>query len=334
MNIHSSYAEPTLPIVTILASENRAHLESRILDTNCALEEAARHIWSDRVRGAQTALRVMKQFAETAGALEACGWPAERIKECLEPSRKVFATSSFMRRCQEWPRGYAGDFETIEYLFAGVNQSLSGTLGWHIENTLLQSPVVQQHHNKLKNQSREIIGALMRSRTARVLSVGCGGCLDWVPVLPHLKSFSGEIVLNDCEPAALELAERRLRPVTTHVRLVPGNVIRMSKRLAQGGRFDLVLAGGLFDYLPDRASVYLLRVIAQDLLTPGGVLLFTNIAEGNPWRRLMEYGSNWNLVERSETSIFELCREAGIPDSCILLQREDTGLTLIARVVL
>jgi hypothetical protein len=26
-----------------------------------------------------------------------------------------------MRRCQEWPRGYPGDFETIEYLTAGAN---------------------------------------------------------------------------------------------------------------------------------------------------------------------------------------------------------------------
>lgn len=87
-------------------------------------------------------------------------------------------------------------------------------------------------------------------------------------------------------------------------------------------------------WLPDRASIYLLRVIAQDLLTPGGVLLFTNIAEGNPWRRLMEYGSDWDLIERSEVRILELCRAAGITGSCISLQREDTGLTLIARVVL
>jgi hypothetical protein len=67
---------------------------------------------------------------------------------------------------------------------------------------LLEAPVVQQHRNKLRHQSLEIDGALMRNRAARVLSVACGGCLDWVPVLPRLQDFAGEIVLNDSEPRA------------------------------------------------------------------------------------------------------------------------------------
>jgi hypothetical protein len=171
-----------------------------------------------------------------------------------ELQRQVFAASPFMQRCQEWPRGYAGDFETIEYLVAGVNCSAPETLGWHIEGLLLESPVVQQHCNKLRCQSQEIAGAVTRSRSARVLSIGCGGCLDWVPILPQLKSFTGEIVLNDSEPAALELAERRLRSATTHYRLAPGNFIRIVRRLADCPGFDLVLAGGLFDYLSHRAT--------------------------------------------------------------------------------
>lgn len=56
------------------------------------------------------------EFGATVATLEALGWPADRIQEHLRPARQVFATSTFLRRCQEWPRGYAGDFETIEYL--------------------------------------------------------------------------------------------------------------------------------------------------------------------------------------------------------------------------
>jgi hypothetical protein len=145
-----------------------------------------------------------------------------------------------MRRCQEWPRGYAGDFETIELLAAGDNQSLPGTLGWHVEAALLESAVVQQHRNKLSRQSLEIGRALTRNKAAQVLSIACGGCLDWVPVLPCLENFTGEIVLNDSEPAALELAAQRLGSVTAQYRLVPGNVIRVAKHLADCSRFDLV----------------------------------------------------------------------------------------------
>ena len=197
----------------------------------------------------------------------------------------------------------------------------------------MESAVVQQHRNKLRCQSLEIGRAVMKNRAARVLSIACGGCLDWTPILPRLKDFAGEIVLNDFEPAALQLAEQRLGSSTTRYRLVPGNVIRVARRLADYPRFALVLAGGLFDYLSRRAMVVLLRAIYEDLLRPGGILLFTNIAEGNPWRLLMEYGANWTLIERSEAGIIGICREAGMAISSVSVTRENTGLTLITRVV-
>lgn len=305
----------------------------RLSEMNRSLEEAGQLFWETRSEGREVATRFLEEFSAIAAALETRGWSAERIQEELKPSRDVFATSSFMRRCQEWPRGYAGDFETIEYLAAGRNHSVPGSLGWHFEEILLQSAIVKQHLNKLRLQSLEIVRAVTRNRSARVFSMACGGCLDWVPVVPSLKDFAGDIVLNDHEPAALELAERRLRLATTQYRLAPGNVLRVAKRLVSGARFDLVVAGGLFDYLPDRAIVFLLRVIFHDLLAPGGVLLFTNIAEGNPARALMEHGANWTLIERSEEQIRELCRDAGIARSSLSLERDPTGLTLIVRVV-
>jgi hypothetical protein len=61
-----------------------------------------------------------------------------------------------MQRCQEWPRGYAGDFETIEYMVSGANQSLPDTLGWHIEKISAAAP------QQAETQSLEITEAVMR----------------------------------------------------------------------------------------------------------------------------------------------------------------------------
>jgi len=318
---------------TELSADVMCEVEARIWvsETNRSLEEAAHRFWGDCAAGREVAMRLLKRFSETAAALESRGWSAEGIREHLAASRRVFASSAFMRRCQDWPRGYAGDFETIEYLVAGANHSRPGTLGWHIEEILLHSPVVQQHRNKLNYQSLEIASTLMRSKAARVLSIACGGCLDWIPILPQLNDFAGEIVLNDVEAAALQLAERRLRSATTRYRITPGNIIRLAKRLANCPPFDLIVAGGLFDYLPNTAIVVLLREL-QDLLTAGGILLFTNIAEDNPWRHLMEYGSNWNLNGRSEDRVLEICRQAGIPRCIVTIKREPTRLTLITTV--
>jgi extracellular factor (EF) 3-hydroxypalmitic acid methyl ester biosynthesis protein len=151
--------------------------------------------------------------------------------------------------------------------------------------------------------------------------------------MPCLENFAGEIILNDFEPDALALAATRLRAATCQIRLEPGNILRVSKRLTRFPRFNLVIAGGLFDYLSDKAIILLLRSVHEDLLVPGGVLLFTNLAKGNPWRTLMGHGSNWSLNERTEGQTRELCRDAGIPQSAVFVKREATGLAILTRVV-
>jgi extracellular factor (EF) 3-hydroxypalmitic acid methyl ester biosynthesis protein len=154
-----------------------------------------------------------------------------------------------------------------------------------------------------------------------------------VPALPLLHNFAGEIVLNEFESAALVLADSRLRAATRRIRLEHGNVLRASKRLTCCPPFNLVVAGGLFDYLSDKAIIFLLRTIHEDLLAPGGVLLFSNLAKGNPWRTLMGHGSNWSLNERTEGQIRELCRDARIPQAALFVKREASELAILTRVV-
>ena len=307
--------------------------QTSVSQTNHELKSAAiGRFWKHTVGGQLVALRLFSQFAETVSKLERWGWSVDRIRAELAPCREIFATSPFMRRCQQWQRGHAGDFETIDYLTAGVNQCAPGSVGWHFEEILLNSPIARQHRNRLQHQSQEIAHAVRRNRTARILSIACGGCLDWLPVLPLLDKFAGKIVLNDCDPGALALATERLQPVAGQIQLAAGDILRLAKRLGNGGRFDLVVAGGLFDYLSDTAAIFLLNAIRQYLLASGGVLFFTNIAKGNPWRTLMEHGSNWNLIERTEKQIRELCRDAGISQSAVSLERDSTELTILTRV--
>src|ERR1700731_1252092 len=137
-----------------ISSDTKA--EALVWRSNRDLQATRGRFWGDSFEARIEALRLMKQFGDTAEELERWGWSTERIQTELAPSREVFATSSFMRRCQRWPRGYAGDFETIEYLAAGTNYSLSGSIGWYFEEINLQSPIAQQHRNKLDHQAKEI----------------------------------------------------------------------------------------------------------------------------------------------------------------------------------
>ncbi|MFF8536936.1 hypothetical protein ACF07B_34080 [Streptomyces sp. NPDC015532] len=59
----------------------------------------------------------------------------------------------------------------------------------------------------------------------------------------------------------------------------PGNVLRTAAhQAADHGPFDLVLAGGLFDYLEERFARALIRTTLSRLCRPGGTFYFSNIA--------------------------------------------------------
>ena len=165
--------------------------------------------------------------------------------------------------------------------------------------------------------------------------------------LRHLAGSSGEvfhaavstvhelcILLNDADADALAFAREgleRARPLA-RVECVEGNVLRGVRSFEKRGPFDLVMAGGLFDYLSDRQMAFVVSQALRRLLKPGGTLFFTNIATGNPYRVWIEYCADWRLIERSEAEIRSLV--AGCFDQALDIEiaRDATGLTHLVRV--
>lgn len=262
---------------------------------------------------------------------EESGCTREEIVDVLGAVRDIHARSPFVCRLQTWPRGYPGDFETVEYICRGENCAAEATLEQHCETYSLNFPIAQQHRNKVWQQSRRIADAVLRNERARILALACGGCPDFRKVLSLLRRSEAEIHLNDSDAEALAFASRELAPIVDRCVLLPGNALKIARRLRGGAQFDLILAGGLFDYLPDRHASYLLeQVYAQ--LAPGGTLFFTNIADGNPYRPLIEYVGDWFLLERSRPMLLGLTDAAGIPRSAVTIERDETGLAFLIDV--
>jgi extracellular factor (EF) 3-hydroxypalmitic acid methyl ester biosynthesis protein len=280
--------------------------------------------------------RVLAAVYALCASIVACeeeGLTRAAIVDVLEPVRRIHARSPFVRRLQEWPRGYPGDFEIVEYLCRGRRRTEEETLAQVCESYALTRSIAQQHRNKVQHQAARILRTLMeRPGTARVFSIACGSCPDLRQVSAHLPRLLGELWLNDSDPDALDFSMQALAPVAGRCRLQQGNVfevVRTAKQEKQ--RFDLVLAGGLFDYLSQKAAVRLIHH-AWSLLAAGGVFFFTNIATGNPYRPLIEYFGDWFLIERSETEILRDCEAAGIPAEAVSIAREETGLALLIEV--
>jgi SAM-dependent methyltransferase len=270
-------------------------------------------------------------FAGAVDNCEAVGLGRAQILPFLHRVRAMHAQSPFVQRLQAWPRGYPGDFETVEWMCDARNRAPAGTIGWGIEQYALHSPIAQQHRNKVALQARAILATVLARPEARVLSLGCGGCRDLRLIQNYVPAGSGRFVLVDSDADALTFARERLGNLADRCQTVHGKVPRVLPPLAAEGPFDLIVAGGLFDYLPDRWATSTLRE-CQRLLAPTGRLLFSFIAAGNPFRTWLEYLAEWRLIEREPADLVHLLSSTGFAASHETVCRDSSGLALIADV--
>jgi extracellular factor (EF) 3-hydroxypalmitic acid methyl ester biosynthesis protein len=282
---------------------------------------------------------------------EASGVSAAQIRREVEPARSIHARSPLGAHLQRWPRGYMGDFEVIERLMSPCNTAAPGTIEYWIEHYALHSAVAQQHRNKVSRQ-QELIEQVARASAgatvtaaasasasssassseaaSRVLLIACGSAPDLRRVSASTWQ-SSTFVLNDADEDALAFCSRRMADRLDRITFVPGSVFKRLARLRELGPYDLVLAGGLFDYLPERAASVLIRTVIERLLAPGGRFFFTNINAGNPFRHWIEYLADWMLIERSETDIARLIQESAKDIPCdVEIARDASNLSILA----
>jgi extracellular factor (EF) 3-hydroxypalmitic acid methyl ester biosynthesis protein len=259
--------------------------------------------------------------------------PRESILALGQRARAIHRRSPFIERLQTWPRGYQGDFETVDYLMRQQVRAPEGTIEYWLEYLALSSPIAQQHRNKTLVQGREIMTALgSGAADPRILVLASGSCPDLVAIEDWLVERRAQVVICDGDAEALACARGRLARLGERLTCVHGSVLGSHARLTPFGPFDVIAAGGLFDYLPERQATFLLRVIWERLLAPGGRLFFTNIARGNPFRLWIEYMADWRLIERSEDEMRTLLAAGCGGHSAPSLRRDGSGLAWLLSV--
>ncbi len=94
-------------------------------------------------------------------------------------------------------------------------------------------------------------------------------------------------------------------------------VLKMASRGDfQKAEYDLVYCAGLFDYFSQKVCKKMVELFST-LVTPGGEVLVTNVADTNPVSDWMEYVMAWDLIYRSREEMEDL-----IPERCANFSRQ------------
>lgn len=248
------------------------------------------------------------------------------IKRLFLLVREIVGRSPFINRMQTWPRGYQGDFETMEYIMRAENMARIETMAHICEAHALTLPPVQKHRNMILEQARLIRQVCVeRERGVRILSVGCGSCPDLQIAQRTLTDREPDIYLMDMDGYALTLAKQMLPDIYDRLTFIKGPIVKQLSKVLNSP-FDLILARGIFNYLDDEASLMVLHMLWERGLKPGGKIFFSNIDRNDPYRTWSSWFVNWSLNERSDEEIRALCRKANIGMRNISIRREGTGL--------
>jgi extracellular factor (EF) 3-hydroxypalmitic acid methyl ester biosynthesis protein len=248
-----------------------------------------------------------------------------------------FAKSPFMRRAQEKPLGYAGDYEMMNMLYR--DHAEGADLFGKVLNLYATSEMAARANvNRIEYLCGKIeAAALSRGEgRLRVASIGSGPGHE----IRHLLTTKPElgprldIALIDQEERAIAYCERSLsrlaRSTGARLRIIPESVRRLlaGSRLSSAlGERDLVYSAGLFDYLSDRAFGALLSTLYEGL-APGGALMVGNVATHNPSRWVMEYFLEWFLIHRSPSDLLALGNRLASNPGNVRVESEPLGVNL------
>ncbi len=279
----------------------------------------ARELPSDETEARRRASAVVDEIADGVLQAERAGCAGQAIRAQLSGVRDILGRSLLFSRLQTWPRGYPGDFETVEYLAAGVGVAGPRDIAWYCEMQALRSPLAQQLRNRMQQQSAAIAVALAAGQSILCLAAGSG--LEIATAIALAGANQGRLVVHDTDREALAAARKRLGAAARQCRFVTGNVLQALAEAETLGPFDLVATTGLVDHLADASAAVLLGMLRgrRRLGGPRTRVWFANLCSDHPYRIWLEYFTDWRLVPRSREQIALLLRVAGFrPERCAI----------------
>ena len=249
-------------------------------------------------------------------------------------------TNPFMRRCIEKPRGFPGDYLTLEMMYGYTPQFGEGLAGFFDYYLLSHSTAVRSRLEKMEGILVEVASSAKRfGKSLKVLSLGSGPCREWFDLdrkgIKRKRRLSAvQLVCFDRDEKALEFGLARLRKTSLSVTpfLLNRSLFNFPTiELKHLGPFDLIYALGIADYFYD-ASLGKIFSNALQLLGQDGTLILTHKDKDRFNLSPSDWLCDWRFVMRGERDFVSLVEielaSSKIARYKMTIERDSKGLII------
>ncbi|RWF47532.1 MAG: class I SAM-dependent methyltransferase [Mesorhizobium sp.] len=224
------------------------------------------------------------------------------------PLQKYFLEDPLTQWSFTKPRGYSGDAQLLDYIYCDphVAESVASAseigkaLYSHTQN--VPSCVAARERRDLLTRYVDETAAKNGPET-EVLAIAAGHLREANRSTALAEGRLKRWVALDQDPQSVGLIARDFQG--TAVEAIDGSVRTVLTRSQKLGKFDLIYASGLYDYLQHNVAVKLTKTCLQ-MLKPNGTFLFANYAEGTPDAGYRETFMDWVLLLRSEVDMWNI----------------------------
>lgn len=249
--------------------------------------------------------------------------------------------SALLQRTNLKPRGYAGDSEMMEMIYANSPQGETLFEQFlHKYSVALGAAQAVRNRRSLIRQEIQALRAMYPPEAPfRLLSLACGPARELQDLLTDPAAREAyRLTLLDQDSEALAQAQaglEALQPLlggpaqARFVRQSVRTLLRSADLQQTLGSHDVIYAMGLFDYLAQPVARALLASL-YPLLAPGGVLLIGNYHRDHGDRVFMDYWADWVLLYRSEADMLALAEN--LPNAEARVIFEDTGCQMFLHI--
>lgn len=236
------------------------------------------------------------------------------------------------------PRGYAGDFLTIDMVYRN-RPAGTGRLGPVLDSCLLECAAARAVRNRRTLLVEEIrrFREAVDDRPLRMTSLACGPArevFDAFDEVEDRRALDATLVDFDLQALAFVSDIRDRRRLQGRIKLLNENLVDLAtgRRRAEIEDQDLVYSIGLIDYFNDKVVLRLLNWI-HGLLRPGGRVILGNFHPRNPNKAYMDHVVEWPLIHRSEADMDRLFQESAFGGPSTRIRFEEQGINLFAECV-